>query len=166
MRDEIENDVFNRDALELRIDRDEIETALFIRFNVVQVAVGFCPNDKWQVGYQRTFLARDTATAFRLEAFGDEAHRVGCIGKAFELQIEFSPSIVVGFFLAQLDRLRSPLFLVVTQRIKKNESTKFRKTKFRRGKIELGGNTPIRGGSAVKLASEIAARICLGLIQP
>src|SRR5437016_7824959 len=37
--DEIERDIFDRNGLELRIDRDEIERALFACYNVVQVAV-------------------------------------------------------------------------------------------------------------------------------
>src|SRR5206468_9435371 len=76
LRDEMESDVFNRDALELWIHRDEIQAARFIRFNVMQIAVRLCSDDKWQVRNQRAFLTGNTATAVRLESFGDESHRV------------------------------------------------------------------------------------------
>src|SRR5438445_2576436 len=53
--DEIESDVFDRDALELRIDRDEIESALFVPFNVVQNAVRFSANHEWEIRKQGAF---------------------------------------------------------------------------------------------------------------
>ena len=101
--DEIESDVFDRDALELRINSDEIESARFACYNVVQVAVRFCANHEWQIRNQRVFLDGNAATAVRFKSFRDEPHGVSGIGKALQLQFEFRVPVIIGFFLPQLD---------------------------------------------------------------
>ena len=46
---EIEGDVLDCNPLQLRIDRDEIERALLVRFDVMQIPIRFCADDEWQI---------------------------------------------------------------------------------------------------------------------
>ena len=64
LRDDVGSHVFDRDPIELRIDRDQIDRARFLHVDVTQVAVGFVADHVRQRGNERVDRAGDAAAAF------------------------------------------------------------------------------------------------------
>ena len=77
LRDHVERNIFDRDPLELRINRDQVERARLVRVNVTKIALGLVPDHVRQCRDEGVNVASHAATAFTFEPFGDEAHRVG-----------------------------------------------------------------------------------------
>ena len=125
--DEVEGDVFDGDAVELRIDCDQVDRARSLHVDVTKVAVGFVADYVRQSGDQRADVAHDTPSAFAFEAFSDKSHRVGRVGEPFQLQVKIGMAFAVGFRLAEIDRLLLPSFVFVKERVEKSEVAKFRK---------------------------------------
>ena len=152
LRDDVERHVFDRDAIQLRIDRDQIERARFVHVDVMQVAVGFGTDDVRQGGDQRAHVAGDAATTFRFKTFGDKTHRVGRVGETLQLQIELGAPGVVGFLFTEIDRFVMSIFLCVDQRIVKDVTAKLRKTECSRRKFDPSGDAAIGRGRAIKVS--------------
>ena len=152
LRDHVERNIFDRDPVELRINRDQVERARLVRVNVTKIALGLVPDHVRQCRDQGVDVASHAATAFTFEAFGDETHRVGRIRESFELQLKLRVSVIVGFLFAEIDCLLGPSFLFVDEWIEKGEVLKFGKRKFRRRELDLAGYAPVGCRRAVKIS--------------
>ena len=127
--DHVQHNVLERDAFELRIDREQIDRAGRVRVDVTQVAIGLVTDHVRESGDEHGRLAGDTATSLALEGFGEELHCVGGIGKSIEFQIEIRCTIGARLLFPEIHRLMLPLFLLVEERIVKTVVAKFRKRK-------------------------------------
>ena len=127
LRDNVEGNVLDRDAVEFWIHCDEIDAARFVHLDIAQVAVGFVADHVRQSGDERADIARDTPAAFAFEAFRNETHRVSRIGESFELQIKIRVAFAIGFVFAEIDSLFLPRFVFINQGVEKSEVAKLRK---------------------------------------
>src|SRR5262249_8326640 len=92
---DVRSNVCQRDALELRIDTNEINRAGFIRLDVTKIAVGFAADHIRQSRNERVHCAGDTSAASCLESFRDKTHGVRRVGETLELQIKLRfPAVV------------------------------------------------------------------------
>ena len=100
LRDDVERDVFDCDLVELRIDCNQIDRARFVYLDITKIAASFAADHVRQCRHERADVAGNAATALAFKPFRDEAHRIGCIGESFELQVKLGVSLVVGFLFA------------------------------------------------------------------